>query len=337
MHLSTIAIWVLLLPTLILNAQTHGSRQFLLAYATGGVYRIMVIDEDGNVLQRSKPLLETNFQFFSNGVAIGRGIDGTLNLYTPRSNGIVRNVIDPNNFHIIRSELLLTSLASGTLNVTYRHQNNFLTAVVSNNGKEQLIAFGLTNSGQFRGDHWSIHSFNCNSDFCYEPNAAGVSLDGKTAFFDRSNALFKINLNSNGRTVGQPRILVHGSGGESTGSIGSIDFSATVLGSDKFFIYNLVNSSRGSDPGTPDFVYVNKIKKGLPIDSSLKIAQYPWIRFGQSVAIDPQAKFIIYYSESQTNEYLMYQKLDENGAIIGKRIVLESDGVSPILDLVQQN
>ena len=132
-----------------------------------------------------------------------------------------------------------------------------------------------------------------------------------------------MNLDSKGRGI-LPKLLVKAPEAGSGGYIGSADFSTTISVNEKLFVYNAVYRAGGSDPGAPDFVYIGKTRNGVLINPPTKIAQYPWIESGQTVAIDPNGKFVIYYASSQENDHLMYQKLNENGAPSGKKKVLES-------------
>lgn len=317
-----------------INQNNKSLRLFYVVYAKAGGYRIMLINEDGNVLLRSRPLLQTNWTFPQDGAAIGRSADGFLTLYTPEPNGILRHRIDERTLQIKRSVTLSVPLVSGILNVTHRKENNFLSVLLGNAEKRYFVGFGLTNSGDFRGDHWVIRSFNCVNinNYCFGPDDAGTSLNGATAYFTKLDGLYKMNLDSKGRGIAPPKLLVKGPEAGSGGSIGSVDFSATTSVNEKLFIYNEVYRAGGSDPGAPDFVYVGKTKNGVLTNPPLKIAQYPWIESGQTVAIDPNGKFVIYYASSQENDHLMYQKLNKNGSPAGKRKVLESY-VFPILDI----
>lgn len=312
----------------------RGLRLFYLLYTANGGYRIMLIDEDGNVLRRSKPLLQTNWTFPENGAAIGRSANGFLNLYTPQPNQILVHRIDEKTLQIKRSlSLSVPLLVSGILNVTDRKENNFLSALLGNEEKRYFMGFGLTNSGDFRGDRWVIRSFNCLiiNNYCFGPRDAGISLNGTTAYFSNLDGLFKMNLDSKQRGI-HPKLLVKAPEAGSGTYVGSADFSAFTSVNEKLFVYNAVTRAGGSDPGAPDFVYIGKTRNGVLINRPTKIAQYPWIESGQTVAIDPNRKFVIYYAASQENDHLMYQKVNENGTPSGKKKVLES-AVFPILDI----
>ena len=305
---------------------------------------LIEIDQFGNVVRQPKVVIGAKLlPLQSGGTAITAIGEDKLSLWAVRDRRIVlRAAIDKETLltKAIKTTVLKTANAD-EIQVTQRKHKNFLTTFAESHGEAALTAFGISDDGSFNGTHWPISPSFFTDVECgrFSTCYGGVSSDAKTGFFVTDPPGPKTNLDlqtlgSRGRPNGDPTTVANARDLNPSGGIAAADITGTLDSGKKFVVYV---DNRNYIEGLTGNLFLQVVDSmNKPSGPLIKLRKFSFF-FGQSVAIDPLGRFVVFASDGGNgfSSGLSYQALDSTGHASGPVKLLDENGFTGI-DILQE-
>jgi len=310
---------------------------------TGGCCPILLmqIDQFGNIVRPSKVVIPQGKIGIPNrsGTAI-MGLDQqNLEIWAAhRQTDILRAKINKETLITISVKKTLVKTSNGSrIQVTQRKEKNFLTISTATIDGDVLSAFGLQD-GLFDGTRWHLSpEFLGDQGQCFSLSGCGggVSSDGQTAFYVLDPTGPKTDLavqplGPRGRIHGDAAIVGTTKGGH---GIRAADVTNILVEGKKFVVY-VAARYLGPHNDLPDklFLQIIDAKTGHPLGDRIDLRTIAGAAVGQSVAIDPLGRFVVFthFNPTTLSNEMSYQALDGTGHASGPLKLLDANGFSGI-------
>lgn len=330
---------------------------YWITYNTAQGRALLKIDSDGNVIRPPTivvPFSQSRLLYSAGAIANGPG--GTIHLWflgdggaTERHFRLFQAQIDKKTLH--RLSLRKTDVSASTqffLHTSQRKQDNFLAIQQLHKHVPFLMGLDIDPVGELLGSSYFLSNQDLGIESCQSGSncSGGVSSDGKRAYLiNRStlydSTLFTQRIGKEKTPVGSPQPIEEliDNPGALSGGIWAADMTNKLPGGVRYLVYLWSPQYVTSYQSNRLYLKIAS-NAGEKLGQRILLYKYFLIQSGQSIAIDPHGKFVIFTITDLTGQrfngdnVLVYQALDSTGHRIGRAKVLTRNAYSGI-DILQ--